>query len=65
MGREPTVPLAIFLLTSTKKPVTFDAVKLELLMNVSELKDRVAELHQIAQNTLDKNRFIGEKMPEV
>lgn len=61
MGREPTAPIATFLRNSTTKSVTVDATKLESLMNITQLKNRVAELHPIVENTLEKNRSIGRK----
>ena len=61
MGREPTAPIATFLRSSTIKPITVEAAKLKKRLNISTLKARMAELHPIVRDTVEKNRNIGRK----
>ena len=61
MGREPTAPITTFLRSSTIKPITVEAAKVEKLLNIGTLKVRVAELHPIVRNTVEKNQNIGRK----
>lgn len=61
MGCEPNVPITTFILISTTKPVTVQAVKLGSLPNICKLKDRVAELHKTVQDINKNNNDIGRK----
>lgn len=52
IGHESTAHIAAFIWSSKNKIVIVQIAKLGSLLNISELKDSVAEIHTIVQDTL-------------
>lgn len=55
-GTEPSSPIASFKRAETGKIVTFDNAVEQHLTNLTSVKERLAELHQMIENTLERNR---------
>jgi len=56
MGRAPTPPISTFLRTASVDAISVDEAKLERLMNIAPLKNHIAALNPVVENSVRKQR---------